>query len=209
MSSSSSSNTTRAPWGITLTEVRAAHQAALPTRIRIPAQPETPAVPCFAVGDTVMHPSEGICTVSEIRMMQFSGAARNYYVLKPETDRSSSTVYMPVSRGNSVLRRLLTRSDIDTLIAQSRTLPSLWIEDAKQRRDVFHAALASGDYAKIIRMVADIYEHNALRLAEGKKPCSTDEWIREEAENMMHQEFSHVLGLSGKETIAYIRARMD
>lgn len=192
-----------------MTEFRAAHSAAFSPRIRVPAQPETPAAPRFAFGDTVMHPSEGICMISEIRPMQFSGAARDYYVLKPEMDKSSSTVYMPVSRGNTVLRRLLTHSDIDALIAQSCTAPSVWIEDAKQRRDAFRALLSSCDYVKIIRMIADIYEHNALRLAESKKPCSADEAIREEAESLLHQEFSHVLGLSAEETISYIRAKMD
>ena len=185
------------------------YQTAFSPRIRVPAQPETPVAPRFALGDTVMHPSEGICTISEIRPMQFSGTTRDYYVLKPEMAKSSSTVYMPVSRGNTVLRRLLTRSDIDALIAQSCTATSLWIEDAKQRRDAFHAVLSSCDYAKMMRMIADIYEHNALRLAEGKKPCSADEAIREEAEKLLHQEFSHVLGLSAEETIAYIRAKMS
>ena len=192
-----------------MTELRAAHQAAFSPRLHIPAQPEAPAASLFAVGSTVMHPSEGICTISEIRPMQFSGAARDYYVLKPEMDKSSSTVYMPVSRGNTVLRRLLTRSDIDALIAQSCTLPSLWIEDAKQRRDAFHAVLSSCDYVQMMRMIADIYEHNALRVAEGKKPCAADEAIREEAEKLLHQEFSHVLGLSAEETIAYIRAKTN
>lgn len=192
-----------------MTELRAARSAAFSPRIHLPAQPEAPAAPLFAVGDTVMHPSEGVCTVSDIRAMQFAGATRDYYVLKPETEKSSSTVYLPVSRGNAVLRKLLTRSGIDALIAQSRTLPSLWIEDAKQRRDAFHAVLSSCDYAKMMRMIADIYEHNALRLAEGKKPCAADEAIREDAENLLHQEFSHVLGLSAEETIAYIRAKMN
>ena len=192
-----------------MTEFRAASRAAFSPRLHMPAQPETPVAPRFAVGDTVMHTSEGICTVLEIRPMQFAGAFRDYYVLKPEMEKSSSTIYMPVSRGNAVLRRLLSRSDIDALIAQSRRLPSLWIEDAKQRRDAFRVVLSSCDYPKMMRMIADIYEHNALRQAEGKKPCSADEAVREEAEKLLHQEFAHVLGLSAEETIAYIRGRMD
>lgn len=192
-----------------MTEFRAAHNAAFSPRLHMPAQPETPVAPLFAVGDTVMHASEGICTVLEIRPMQFVGAFRDYYILKPEMEKSSSTVYMPVSRGNEVLRRLLTRSDIDALIAQSRLLPSLWIEDAKQRRDAFHAVLSSCDYARMMRMIAEIYEHNTLRLAEGKKPCAADENIREEAEKLLHQEFSHVLGLSSEETVAYIQSGLN
>ena len=73
-----------------------------------------------------MHPSEGIFTISEIRLMHFdSGAPRKYYILKPEMDQSSATVYLPVLRGNAVLRRLLTQADIDALISRARATDSL------------------------------------------------------------------------------------
>lgn len=157
-----------------------------------------------------MHPSEGICTISEIRLMRFgSGVPRKYYILKPEMDQSSATVYLPVQRGNTVLRRLLSHADIDALISRARSTDSLWEEDSKKRRECFSSILSSGDYAKIIRMIVDIYEHNALRLSEGKKPCASDESVRETAETLLHQEFSHVLKLSSEETILYIRKKLS
>ena len=58
-------------------------------------------------------------------------------------------------------------------------------------------------------MISDIYEHNALRLSEGKKPCASDESVRETAETLLHQEFSHVLKLSSEETILYIRKKLS
>ena len=71
----------------------------------------------FGIGDTVMHPSEGVCNVEEIRTIQFSGAQpRSYYVLHPTMEKGSSTVYMPTDRGDTVLRRLLSRQDILDLI---------------------------------------------------------------------------------------------
>ena len=54
-----------------------------------------------------------------------SGAPRKYYILKPEMDQSSATVYLPVLRGNAVLRRLLTQADIDALISRARATDSL------------------------------------------------------------------------------------
>lgn len=138
-----------------------------------------------------------------------SGAPRKYYILKPEMDQSSATVYLPVLRGNAVLRRLLTQADIDALISRARATDILWDEDIKKRRERFSSILSSGDYAKIIRMISDIYEHNALRLSEGKKPCASDESVRETAETLLHQEFSHVLKLSSEETILYIRKKLS
>lgn len=179
-------------------------------RTPAPLFSDVPVEPLFSVGDTVMHPSEGICTISEIRLMHFgSGAPRKYYILKPEMDQSSATVYLPVLRGNAVLRRLLTQADIDALISRARATDSLWEDDSKKRRERFSSILSSGDYAKIIRMISDIYEHNALRLSEGKKPCASDESVRETAETLLHQEFSHVLKLSSEETIRYIRKKLS
>ena len=52
--------------------------------------------PVFRMGELVMHPSEGICTVKDMKPMDFSNHVRTYYVLKPAAEKSSSIVYLPV-----------------------------------------------------------------------------------------------------------------
>lgn len=135
-------------------------------------------------------------------------AARPYYILKPSMETSSSTVYMPVDRGNSTLRRLLGQADIDRLILESASLSSLWIEDNKQRHSAFTALLSKNDYPKLIRMIGEIDEHSEQRLSEGKKPCASDEAIRQEAQSLLHQEFAYVLHLSEQDMAAYIRKKI-
>lgn len=159
----------------------------------------------YSIGDTVMHPSEGVCTISDRRSMQFSGGVkREYYILTPSMEKSSSTVYMPVERGDSVLRRLLSRTDILALIHHSTEVEFEWVNDSKLRKDAFTKLVHSGDIAQIIRMITEIHAHNALRLAEGKKPCASDEAILADAQRLLHQEFSYVLGLSPTDTVAFI-----
>ena len=173
-------------------------------------EPRESAMPRFAAGDTVLHASEGVCSVQEIRSMRFGTAAEQpYYILKPSTVKSSSTVYMPVARGNAVLRRLLTRADIDALIERSRTCGPLWVEDSKQRREVFRRVLQEGDYAQIIHMISEIHIHGEQRTAKGRKPCAGDEGILSEAEHLLHQEFSCVLNLSAEETVRYVRKKLE
>ena len=137
--------------------------------------------------------------------MDLSGAQRVYYILKPATEKSSSTVYLPVSRGNTILRRLLSREDILSFIRRSRECADLWITDTKLRKDAFSRILTEGNYAKIIRMTQEIRRDCAAREAEGKKPCATDQTILAEAERLLHQEFSYVLHLSPEETAAFIQ----
>ena len=166
--------------------------------------------PVFAVGDMVMHPAEGICSVAEVGSIQFSGTqSRRYYVLKPSMEKSSATVYLPVSRGNTILRRLLSREDILAIIHSSRQIPSLWLADSKHRKEAFSHILSEGNYARIIRMIGDIREHSALREQEGRRACAADEAILDEAERLLHQEFSYVLRLSVEDTVAFIMRELN
>ncbi len=173
--------------------------------IKAPTLSIPEADPVFSVGDTVMHPSEGVCTITELRRMEMGGTPRTYYVLKPSADQSSSTVYLPVARGNETLRALLSREDILALIRLSREYEGLWIADSKQRKEAFTHILSEGNYAKMIRMIVELHEQGALREREGKKPCAADSAILTEAERLLHQEFSYVLHMSLEETIAFVR----
>ena len=168
------------------------------------------AAPRFQARDTVMHPSEGVCRITALRRMHFgTDADRPYYVLKPALERSSSTVYLPVERGNAVLRRLLNAEEAEALIEQSVHMPSTWVEDGKQRKEAFSQMIAQGDYARLLRMTQDIRAHSAARIAAGKKPCTADETLLSEAERLVHQEFSHALGLSMEETAQYLQRRLS
>lgn len=113
-------------------------------RTPAPLFPDVPVELLFSVGDTVMHPSEGICTISEIRLWHF-GLRRTAQILHSQAGDGSKlcTVYLPVLRGNAVLRRLLTQADIDALISHARATDSLWDEDSKKRRERFSSIFSS------------------------------------------------------------------
>lgn len=159
----------------------------------------------YTIGDTVMHPSEGVCRVEDVRAICFSGSEpRDYYVLRPSTEKSSGTIYLPLDRGNAVLRRLLSREDILNIIHDSGNYAGVWTDDARARKDLFASILNERHYAKLVQLIREIHEHHALRLAEGKKPSSTDEHILSEAQRLLHQEFSYVLHMSLEDTTQFI-----
>lgn len=163
----------------------------------------------FGIGDTVMHPSEGVCGIEDIRLMQFGNAApRSYYVLRPEAEKSSSRVYMPSERGDAILRRLLTRQDILRLIHESAHCGAVLPSDSKLRKEAGAKLLSEGDYAKIIRMIIELHTLREQRQSEGKKPCASDEVLLSQAEQIVHQEFSYVLHLSSEETVQFIRREL-
>lgn len=164
--------------------------------------------PAFHLGETVMHPTEGVCSIEDLKPMAFSNQQRLYYILKPITEKSSSTVYLPVNRGNHTLRRLLTQETILKLIHDAANAEPLWIPDNKQRKEYFTRILSEGDHVKMIRLIQDLHEHRTLREQEGRKNCAADEHILAEAEKRLHQEFSHVLRMNLEETIALIRQNL-
>lgn len=164
--------------------------------------------PAFHLGETVMHPTEGVCSIEALKKMTFSNQQRLYYILKPIAEKSSSTVYLPVNRGNCTLRRLLTREMILKLIREAAHAESIWISDNKLRKETFARILGEGDQVKMIRLIQEIHEHRHLREQEGRKNCAADENILAEAEKRLHQEFSHVLHMSLEETVAFIRRNM-
>ena len=159
----------------------------------------------YQIGDTVMHPSEGVCRIEDIRPIRFSGnQSRDYYVLRPSMEKSSGIIYMPIDRGDVILRRLHSRQDILDMIHESGSYAGLWADDARTRKDRFTAILHEGNYAKMIQMIREIHGHNALRAAEGKKLSANDEHVLSDAQRLLHQEFSYVLHLSPEETVAFI-----
>lgn len=164
----------------------------------------------FAIGDTVMHPSEGVCNVENVTPMRFAGMpARDYYVLKPAMEKASNLVYMPLERGDVVLRRLLSRRDIVELIDRSKTVENFFIEDSRMRKDAFQKILSSCDYARIIRVIVLLHEERERRVASGRKPCASDEALLTHAERLLHQEFSYVLHMNPEETVAFIREELE
>lgn len=158
----------------------------------------------YQIGNTVMHPSEGICSVEDIRKMRFGPQEREYYVLRPTMENGSSTVYLPIERGDVMLRKLLSRDDILAMIRESKQYAGLWIDDGRLRKERFTEILHEGNYAKIIQMICELHEHNAKRVAEGKRLPATDEHLLNDAQRLLHQEFSYVLGMNMEKTVQFI-----
>ena len=156
-----------------------------------------------------MHPSEGVCSIEALKYMDFSSNVHIYYVLKPVSEKGSSTVYLPVARGNLVLRRILNRDAIVQLIHEAAHHESIWIEDNKQRKEIFTRLLSEGCYVKIIRLIVELHEQQLLREKEGKKLSATDQAILDQAERRLHQEFSYGLHMTLEETVSFIRKNLD
>lgn len=141
-----------------------------------------------------MHKSEGVCVVEDIRTERFSGAApRQYYILRPQYENVSTTVFLPVDGAEKRLRALLTDQEIEQLLKQVETAPALWETNDRQRQEKFSRLLKEAEPLVLLQLLRELREHRREQAAQGKKLRFFDEHTLQECEKLICQEYAHVL----------------
>ena len=159
----------------------------------------------------VVYGKVGVCRVVEQKMMTFGGTEpQEYYVLAPKND-SRSNIYVPC--GNDVLmsrlRPLLTREEIDALLAGVGEDTMGWPEDKAERQATFRAVMSDGDRRQLLRLIRCLYEKKLEKTASGKHLSAPDEALLQEAIRLVEEEFSQSLGLTRKQVGDYIHNRIE
>lgn len=163
----------------------------------------------FAVGDVVLHTSQGVCRVEDIRDEKFSGKNRTYYVILPMENNGKSTTYVPVDAPKNPLRKLLTEEQIQEVIRESTKEETEWIDNNNLRKAAFTEILRSDDISRILSLIVCLYKRREKVLSDGKKFPVVDERIMHEAERKVHQEFSYTLAISEKDVPRYIMEHIE
>ncbi len=165
----------------------------------------------FQINDVIIYGAQGVCRIADIEEKSISRAKKKYFVLKPVGDQGS-TIYAPTDNEHVLkkMRRLLTESEINSLIDSMPDEKAVWISNEKTRKEHFRQDLASGDHAELIKMIKSIYAHKQQRVSEGKRLHVSDEYFFKDAEQILYNEFQYVLKLNSKEELmAYILERIQ
>ncbi|MGE5381598.1 MAG: CarD family transcriptional regulator [Methylocystaceae bacterium] len=158
----------------------------------------------FKVSDYVVHGSNGVCQIVNIKKDEYStDVETEYYFLKPVFG-DNMTIMVPVNNPKTAMRAISTKDDILSLIASMSAIETTWIQDEKQRNEDFKAALRSGNNEELIKIIKTLYLEKEARSAAGRKLTKTDEEIFNSAEKHINQEFAIVLDISPDEVIPYI-----
>lgn len=123
----------------------------------------------FKVGDTVVYPRHGACTVKEVRKRVFKGEERDFLVLTV----NSGGMQIEVPAGNVEyvgIREVTSDSELesvfDILRAPYIEEPTNWSRRFKANQE----KLASGDVMKIAEVVRDLHRRNEEKsLSAGEK----------------------------------------
>ena len=161
----------------------------------------------YKINDTVIYGTEGICSVIDIAERTFGGKTDVYYILRP-LYKNGSTVMLPMSNTALVsrLKKLLTPEEVKELIANIKNETGAeWIDNEKLRKENYRSVIMNGDRTELVRHIKRLYERTEEQKLIGKKLHACDERFLEDAQRILHDEFSVVLGIPRDEVLAFIR----
>lgn len=157
----------------------------------------------FKVNDFVVHRATGVCQITDIRKEAcFSGDKTEYYILHP-VYCNNMTIKIPIDNPN-ILRAIITRNEVLSLIAKMPETEVILIDDERQRLHSFKNALKTGKSEEYIKIIKTLYLEKMEKNAANKKMAKSDEEIMNAAEKQLNEEFSIALNISPDEVLPYI-----
>ncbi|MBP8988804.1 MAG: CarD family transcriptional regulator [Clostridia bacterium] len=162
----------------------------------------------FQINDYVVLGSTGVCQVVDIcKSRSEDGLDRTYYVLNP-VHAQGLVINMPTDNQAIVMRRIMTRDELDELLSLIPGIESEWIRHGNLRRSMFTEVLQSGDQKKLIWMIKTLYIRRANLEKNGKKLSSLDAEALKSAEKMLFYELALVLGIDPEEVPPFIEKQI-
>ncbi len=163
----------------------------------------------YSINDTVLYGANGVCRVSDICQKEFSGTAKDYYILRPISNEAL-TIFVPVNNKllTDKIKRILSQKEICELISSLSNEPISWIEDDMERKEHYRSVLLSGNRRETLKMIRELYIHKQEQQSKGKKMHLSDEQFLKEAEKLLYSEFSLVLNIKEDEVPSFIAERI-
>jgi CarD family transcriptional regulator len=157
----------------------------------------------FKVNDYIIYGSTGVCQITDITTEENGKGEIQYYVLKP-VYQDNLIIKVPVNSKSVLMRPIITRDEAEALIAGMPEIETTWIEDTRERRNMYQAALKSGNTDEMAKIIKTIHLEREARILSGKKLPMTDENMMNAAERQLYQEIATALNISPDEVLPYI-----
>ncbi len=162
----------------------------------------------WKANDTVVHAREGVCVVVGVEEKTLTeDCPCEYYILNPVYEPGSK-IYVPVERGDAVLRPLLTKQEIGELIRMIPDMEMDWISDDKTRQRTLQQEVKNGSHEVLLGIITSLYQKRKEISKTGKKFHSADEYFFNEADKQINREFGYVLGIDPGRVPDYIHATL-
>lgn len=156
----------------------------------------------YQKGDYVVYGTKGVCLVEDVAPINWGAgcisAERLCYKLVPQFVKGS-TIYAPVEGEKTVIRAVMSGEEAKSVLERARQLETLWVNNEKEREEIYRSALLSGSSMEWSRVVKTLYLRKRERQKSGKRMTCIDERYLHIAENILFGEMSFPLRMSAKE----------
>ncbi len=159
----------------------------------------------FAVGETVIYGSTGVCKISEVTENKLTGVLRKFYVLHP-VDTDKNAIYVPVDNEKLVsrMRVVPTKKELKQLLAEVDVENVEWIENNLERAQIYRDILADGDIKMNIRLLRTLRIRQNTMLQSGRHLSKSDERIYKDCSKLLSSELSIVLNIEHDQVLQLV-----
>lgn len=162
----------------------------------------------FQIDQCVMYKSSGVCRIVGFEEKSFDGINKTQYCKLQPLFLDNSVCYIPKNSMPDKVRMLHDKEHMDSLISKIPQMNALKIDDSRKRKLIFSGVLKSGDCEQIMSLIKLLYEEQNARLVSGKKLNFSDEKILRDAESLIDQELSVIMGVEPSDAKAYIKEKI-
>ncbi len=163
----------------------------------------------FEKGEKVLYSINGVCEITDITERFFGKTVMRYYVLKPISN-NEATLFVPVNNENLVrkMKRLMTQPQLDEVLNAVSSKDVEWNSNEAVRKEEFRNTISFGNVSEILILLKSIWIHRRMQNSKGRKLHISDEMYLREAEKIIKEEISTVIGVEQDEVIPYIKNKI-
>ncbi len=161
----------------------------------------------FKVNDYVVHNTMGVNRITEIVSETVNGKTADFYVLEPAFG-GNMVLKIPAAGSEDKMRHILTREEVDELIAGIPNQATIWIDEDKVRYEEFRACLKTGACENWIALIKTLNEKKDERELIGKQLTRVDADVLKTAEKNLTTEIAVVLDMEPEEVLSYIYSQL-
>ncbi|HGS9562720.1 TPA: CarD family transcriptional regulator [Clostridioides difficile] len=139
----------------------------------------------YKIGEGVMYPKEGACSVNDIVTKKINHEMQKYYELSVIFN-SNLKISIPVLNADRIgIRPVMDGNDVDNFIQSINKTDGVWIFDRKERLKLYQDKFHSGDVFEIVKLIKMLMIQDS-----SKQLCSTDKEFLNKAQKFALSELA-------------------
>ncbi len=160
--------------------------------------------------EKVVYGTTGVCVVDSIEEKKIGKEVKQYYVLKP-VSQATSTVFVPADSEKLLAKvhPILTEEELNACVDSISSEQDVWVENDADRRVFFSEVISSGDRKKCLLMMRSLYNRRLHLSSIGRRLHISDERAFKEVQRLIFDEFSVVLCLKRDEVDSYLKEKLS